>query len=118
MSKENAMTPFASPPSCPDPGAFRSKFMFASLWCLSLLLASIPLEAQEVTASITGTVTDPSGEVVLQANVEVVNPETGSRSAAMTGSRGEYVLTLLRPGRYQLTVSHIGFRTYQRSNIG
>jgi hypothetical protein len=26
-------------------------------------------------------------------------------------------LPLLRPGRYQLTVSHLGFRTYQRSNI-
>jgi len=46
-----------------------------------------------------------------------VNPETGSRSEAMTGTQGEYVLTLLRPGKYQLTISHAGFRTHQRSNI-
>ncbi len=35
----------------------------------------------------------------------------------MTGSQGEYVLTLLRPGKYQLTISHAGFRTHERSNI-
>lgn len=87
---------------------------------LSLLLLSgfaFPGNAQEVTASITGTVTDPSGQTVPQATVELINPETGSRAVATTGLRGEYVLTLLRPGRYQLTISHAGFRTYQRSNI-
>src|SRR5690242_10766289 len=102
------MNRFTSLPFRDSSGRFRPKFLAAllplCLCCFSLLLPSIPLEAQEVTASITGTVTDPAGEVVPQANVEVVNPETGSRSTAATGSRGEYVLPLLRPGRYQLTV--------------
>ena len=88
-----------------------------TLLCLWLSSPSNPLSAQVVTAGITGTVTDPSGEVVPQARVELINPETGSRSEAMTGTQGEYVLTLLRPGNYQLTISHAGFRTYQRSNI-
>src|ERR1700687_3208854 len=87
------------------------------LLCLWLSNPSNPLRAQVVTAGITGTVTDPSGEAVPLARVELINPETGSRSEAMSGTQGEYVLTLLRPGNYQLTISHAGFRTYQRSNI-
>src|SRR3974377_1905303 len=87
------------------------------LLSLILVMPTVPLLAQEVTASISGTVTDPSGEVVPGANIEVTNPDTGARSTAVTGSRGEYVLPLLRPGRYQLTISSAGFRTYQRSNI-
>jgi hypothetical protein len=91
----------------------------ALLLFLSLLLSisTAPLLAQEVTASISGTVTDPSGEVIPGASVEVVNPDTGAKSTAVTGSRGEYMLPLLRPGRYQLTISSAGFRTYQRTNI-
>src|SRR4051794_14681678 len=84
---------------------------------LLLLPSTSPLAAQEVTATISGTVTDPSGEVVPGVTVEVTNPEPGARNTAMTGSRGDYTMPLLRPGRYQLTISHPGFRTYQRSNI-
>ena len=82
-----------------------------------LFVPSVALLAQDVTARISGTVTDPSGEVVPGATVEVLNPETAARTAATTGSRGEYVISLLRPGKYQLTISHPGFRTYQRTNI-
>jgi len=85
--------------------------------CLLVFVLTTQLLAQEVTASISGTVTDPSGEVIPGVTVEVTNPETGARSTATTGSRGEYTLPLLRPGRYQLTISQPGFRTYQRSNI-
>ena len=89
----------------------------AFLACVFFLLLTSPLAAQEVTATISGTVTDPSGEIIPAVNVEVTNPDTGARSTAVTGARGEYMLPLLRPGRYQMTISHPGFRTYQRSNI-
>ena len=85
--------------------------------CAFFLLLTSPLAAQEVTATISGTVTDPSGEIIPAVNVEVTNPDTGARSTAVTGARGDYMLPLLRPGRYQMTISHPGFRTYQRSNI-
>ena len=88
-----------------------------TICCVGLLNCAGSLVAQVVTAGITGTVTDPSGQVVPQASVELVNPETGSRSVATTGGEGGYVLTLLRPGTYQMTIAHPGFRTYQRSNI-
>ena len=91
--------------------------LYLAVLCLWLAGPAIRLSAQVVTAGIAGTVTDPSGEVVPQATVELVNPETGGRNETLTGSQGEYVFTLLRPGKYQLTISHAGFRTYQRSNI-
>src|SRR5215218_2296661 len=91
--------------------------LLPSLLLACLLLSTFPVVAQEVTATISGTVSDPSGEIVPGVNVEVTNPATGARSTAVTGARGDYMLPLLRPGMYQLTISHPGFRTYQRSNI-
>ncbi len=86
-----------------------------SLW---LCGPAIHLNAQVVTASITGTVTDASGEVVPQARVELTSPETGSRKRSGYRRAGRvWCWTLLRPGAYQLTISHAGFRTYQRTNI-
>ena len=51
--------------------------------CAFFLLLTSPLAAQEVTATISGTVTDPSGEIIPAVNVEVTNPETGARSTAV-----------------------------------
>src|SRR5262245_12113936 len=93
------------------------RYALASLSCALFLHLTSPLAAQEVTATISGTVTDPSGEIITAVNIEVSDPDTGARSTAVTGGRGEYMLPLLRPGRYQMTISHPGFRTYQRSNI-
>ncbi len=75
---------------------------------LLLFLLTSPVMPQEVTATISGTVTDPSGEVIPGVNVEVTNPETAARNTVFTGARGEYMVPLLRPGRYTLTISHPG----------
>ncbi|MGH9665991.1 MAG: carboxypeptidase regulatory-like domain-containing protein, partial [Bryobacteraceae bacterium] len=84
------------------------------LCCLTLPLAAF---GQEVTASITGTVKDASGAVVPGATVIATNLDTNIAASTTTGTGGDYLLTLLRPGKYKLTVSQTGFKTYEVGGI-
>src|ERR1700731_1731991 len=73
------------------PGARRKnaqKVLIATVWAICILAVSAyPLRAQAPgTGAITGTVTDPSGGVVRDAQISVVNEDTGlSRSLATAG---------------------------------
>ena len=72
-----------------------------------LIFATLPLSVlgQDVSATITGSIKDPSGAVVPGARVTVTNLDTNISKSTTTGSSGDYLVPLLRPGRYSLTVS-------------
>src|SRR4029450_12230849 len=53
------------------------RYALASLPCLLVLFLTSPAAAQEVTATISGTVADPSGEIIPAVTVEVNNPAPG-----------------------------------------
>src|SRR5690349_20663042 len=76
-----------------------------------LLLAACAI-AQVSSSSISGQVTDASGAVVANAQVEARNEETGVKYNAVTTSTGHYSFASLTPGRYTITVQQAGFRTY------
>ena len=78
---------------------------------------SIFLNAQEVTASLSGVVRDATGAVMSDATVTVVQPETNISRKAHTSGNGDYSIPLLRPGRYKLTVTQAGFKSYERDDI-
>jgi hypothetical protein len=62
------------------------------------------------TASITGTITDPSGAAVPNAQVAVRNEEHGiHRSSASNGS-GDFLFASLPIGSYDLAVTAQGFK--------
>ena len=84
---------------------------------LALALGSLPLLAQEITGTISGTVTDPSGAVVPTATVTVTQTATKAVSATTTTSAGVFFFTSLPIGDYDLTVSKEGFKQYIRSGI-
>ncbi len=73
--------------------------------------------AQNRTASVRGTVRDPSGAPIPGAKVTIANTETGIKRLVQTNSTGDYTVTLLEPGTYQATVEHTGFQTFQQSGI-
>src|ERR1700753_3344918 len=79
---------------------------------LSVLMLGMPLPvfAQFAPGSARGTVTDPSGAVVPQADVTVANTTGLSRKIKSTAS-GAFEVKGLVPGRYSLTVSAKGFST-------
>jgi hypothetical protein len=65
--------------------------------------------AQEVTASITGTVTDASGAAIVGANVTVKSVERGVTYTAVTNGDGLYRISQLPVGSYDLKVEKTGF---------
>jgi len=85
--------------------------------CISLALCSIPLRAQFTTASLSGTVFDPSREPVPQAKVSVENIATGYSQTVMTGAEGDYDFPQLPVGTYKLAVEKQGFETYIQVGI-
>jgi len=66
---------------------------------------------QEVTASIVGTVTDPSGAPVKGANVKATDADRGTVWTAETNDTGAYSLLRLPIGNYGLKVTAPGFQT-------
>jgi hypothetical protein len=83
-----------------------------------LLVTGLLLNAQRADrATITGIVTDPSGNSIPGANVNIRNDETGIETPMMTNEVGAYSSPLLVLGKYTVTVGHSGFKSGVRSGI-
>ncbi|MCS7023522.1 MAG: TonB-dependent receptor [Bryobacteraceae bacterium] len=67
--------------------------------------------SQTITARLIGTVTDPSGAPVPDAEVTVTNLKTNQERQAKTNSFGAYELAFLPVGEYRMQVSSNGFQT-------
>src|SRR6266849_8825609 len=70
-----------------------------------------PAWGQEVTAAIVGTVTDPSGAPIKDADVTATDTERGTVRPAKTNDAGAYNITRLPVGTYSLKVTAPGFQT-------
>jgi hypothetical protein len=71
----------------------------------------------QVTSSITGTVTDPSGGVVPGATVTISDPSEGVTRNVVTNSAGSYLVSGLPAGTYSQVVTAKGFETYRATGI-
>ncbi len=86
--------------------------------CLLALLAACSLSyAQEVRASISGLVTDPSGAAVVHATVRVTNLANRVAITTTTNETGAYVTPFLAPGSYEMTIESSGFKKFLRQNL-
>src|SRR3984885_1890557 len=83
---------------------------------LLFLLCVSPLAAQ-VSASLSGTTTDPSGAVVSAADITVTNTGTGATRHGDTDSAGRYLFPALAPGQYEIQVQKSGFSGEVRSGV-
>jgi hypothetical protein len=83
----------------------------AAVFAALLLLAPAVFSAQSVvTGALTGTVSDPSGAVIVGASVTLTSKDTGAALTAATNASGGYTFGLVKPGSYELTVSQTGFK--------
>lgn len=73
--------------------------------------------AQTFSASISGTVTDPSGAVVPGAKLQLRNTATLDIRESTSASDGSYSFTNLLPGTYEITATVAGFRDYIRTGM-
>ncbi len=65
---------------------------------------------QSTFGSILGTVQDPSGAAVTLCKVTIHNKGTSTQRAALTDPTGNYVVTNLDPGNYEVTFEAPGFQ--------
>ena len=70
---------------------------------VSLFVSAVVLWAQSYTASVRGTVTDPTQAVIPAAAVTLTDVDRNLKYTAETDAAGRFVLTALPPGRYTLT---------------
>ncbi|HXW92616.1 MAG TPA: TonB-dependent receptor [Terriglobales bacterium] len=68
-------------------------------------------QATTATATLHGTVRDPSGAVVAGATITVANVETGAKWETQSNSTGNYSLVSIAPGKYTAQVAKVGFIT-------
>jgi len=90
-----------------------SRFMFAALVLSSLIL---PAKAQ-VSASISGIVTDASGAAVAAAELTVKSSETGWTRTTKTDTSGRYLVLSLPVGNHEMKVKASGFKEMVRTGI-
>ena len=84
---------------------------------VAVLTACLPAAAQQFRATLSGKVADPTGGSIPQAEVAAVDTATRVRTTQHTDSDGNFVITELPPGNYDLVVSAQGFRGYVRQGI-
>ena len=82
---------------------------FLSLGALLILSASALAQS---TATLSGIVTDPSGAVVPNAEVNVTSLATGVDRVTSTNTDGLYSFPALQPGDYKLQARSPGFAVY------
>jgi hypothetical protein len=93
---------------------FSARLALLSFFCF--MLCGLPLTAQ-VSAALSGTVTDPSGAAVSGAKVEVIQEETGEMRRTITNGSGLYRVPALSAGHYQVRVEKTGFAEEVRTGI-
>jgi len=76
-----------------------------------------PALAQVTGATLSGTITDPSGAALSGAEVSIKNISTKITRIALTDKQGLYTAPNLLPGSYEITVTAPGFTTAARTGI-
>jgi hypothetical protein len=90
---------------------------FAAFTLIVLALAPVSAAAQTTYATITGTVTDPTGAVIRGATVVATNVETAVETKTTTNDEGVYTVPQLREGPYTLSITAPGLREFIATNI-
>jgi hypothetical protein len=80
-------------------------------------LTMVPAFAQVVGATLSGTVTDPSGAVIPDTQISIKNIATGLTRAVTTDAAGFYTAPNLLPGSYEITATASGFSTEVQPDI-
>ena len=73
--------------------------------------------AQSTSASLTGRVTDPAKALIVDAKVAAIGAETNIRYETTTEDTGQYYLTNLPPGRYDIEIEKPGFKKVIKPDV-
>src|SRR5687768_679518 len=85
--------------------------------CVLSLTSTMAFAQGSTTATIRGTVQDPSGGILPGVAVTATNTSTRAAQTAVTDDRGQYFFAGLFPGPYDLKAELSGFKTYEQKGI-
>ena len=94
-----------------------SLFAFSAALFALVIAFNPQARAQVVGGTISGTIVDPSGAAVANAQVLVHNDETGSERRLISGPDGRYAAPSIPVGTYTVTASADGFTAGRQLNI-
>jgi len=90
------------------------KVLLALAFCFALPRLA---PAQVLYGSIVGTVEDPSGAAVPNAQVNFTNTDTGAQRETVTDGQGRYTVSNAVPGTYSMSVTAPGFKSLTRTGV-
>ncbi len=91
---------------------------WALFFCIGFLFSSsLFLQGQSTYGAVAGTVTDPSGAAMTDAQVTLTNTGTSEKKTQTTNADGEYSFVNVIPGNYRLDVDKTGFKHLTRQPI-
>ncbi len=82
----------------------------AALLAVLFVVCAVSVPAQEVTAGVYGAVQDSSGAMVPSATIRLRNVETGRGYQTSADSAGQFSISLLPIGTYEITAEAPGFK--------
>src|ERR1700733_11439859 len=107
-------------PECTSPSRRPSSSQRVAVFFLLALVSLLTFVGKSSAGtggSISGTVTDDSGAVVVKAAVTAKNLETGITQSVTTDAKGFYSFPTLVVGHYDLEISSSAFRPYRRTGV-
>ena len=81
------------------------------------LMCLVPAWSQSSSGTMSGTVTDPSGAVIPNANVVLQDMATGVETVTVSNGTGFFSFSAVSTGTYKLTVKAEGFTTWQATGL-
>jgi len=90
---------------------------FLLLTVFACFAAAATLSAQEVRASLSGIISDPSGAPIPAAQITVTNIAKNTRIVSTSNESGLFSTPLLEPAAYTIAVEKDGFRRVVRENV-
>lgn len=84
---------------------------------VAALLFFLPRAQAQLSGSLAGTVTDPSGSVVPNANVTLTNQASHDERVVTTNKDGYFAIAAVLPGTYTVKVEAPNFKSWQQTDI-
>lgn len=82
-----------------------------------LVLTAMPVTAQTISGSLSGTVSDSKGAAITGATVTVTSASRNETRTTQSGEDGRFVFPQLQPGSYALRVEARGFKAYDLEGL-
>ncbi len=95
----------------------RSSIVWVIALSLLIFLPTSVVRAQNVSATLTGTVTDSSGAIVPKADVTLKNDASGDMRHTVSNTDGFFTFAAVPPGSYTVEVDLAGFEKWQATQI-